>query len=150
MAASGVQMSGYDAWRAALRVKMAAVTRGTRTATRQGRIHLERAYKLALRRRSHRRGTPTPAPPGEPPAKISGNLARTVKGRGPRLVRRGVYMAEVGPTAVYSRIQELGGDTGRGHRTHLPARPYVKPTNRAELAAIHEFYRRAWTEALRA
>jgi len=59
-------------------------------------------------------------------------------------------MAEIGPTAVYSRIQELGGDTGRGHRSHLPPRPYIKPTTQAEKARVYAFYRRAWEEALRA
>lgn len=150
MTASRVETSGFDAWRAALRTKMTAVTRATRTATRHGRTHLERSYKQALRRRSHKRGTPTPSPPGEPPAKISGHLARTVKGRGPQMVRRGVFMAEVGPTAAYSRIQELGGRTGAGHRATLPARPYIKPTNRAEFAHIRSLYRRAWAEALAA
>lgn len=150
MTAVRMETSGFDAWRAAMATKKTAVTRATRTATRQGRIRLERAYKQALRRRSHKRGTPTPSPPGEPPAKVSGHLSRTVKGRGPTVVRRGVFMAEIGPTAAYSRIQELGGVTGAGHRTTLPARPYIKPTNRAEFARIHGMYRRAWAEALAA
>lgn len=150
MVAVKAETTGFDAWKAAMRIKNAAVTAATRTATRQGRTHLERAYKLALRRRTHKRGTPTPAPPGEPPAKVSGHLARTVKGRGPRMVRRGVWMAEIGPTAVYSRIQELGGDTGRDGRTVLPPRPYIKPTTLAEKRRVLEYYRRAWTEALRA
>jgi hypothetical protein len=145
-----VYTDGFHVWKAAMRVKNTAVTKATRTATRQGRTHLERAYKMALRRRSHKRGTPTPSPAGEPPAKISGHLARMVKGRGPRMVRRGVWMAEIGPTAVYSRIQELGGWTGRGHRTHLPPRPYIKPTTEAEKRAVFEYYRRGWEEALRA
>jgi phage gpG-like protein len=28
---------------------------------------------------------------------------------------------------VYSRIQELGGRTGRNHATYLPPRPYMRP-----------------------
>lgn len=144
-----VETYGFDEWRTALRLKEVAITRATRTATRQAATHLERAYKQTLRLRSHRRGTPTPSPPGEPPAKISGHLGRSVRSTRVRLVRRGVFESQIGPTAVYSRIQELGGITGNGYRTHLPARPYIKPTNRAQLAAVHEFYRRAWEEALR-
>jgi len=143
-----ISTSGAAEWRAALRHKGTQVHKATRVATRQSKTLLERQIKQTLRRRSHKRGTPTPAPPGEPPAKISGHLARSVKGRGPQLVRRGVWSAEVGPTAVYSRIQELGGTTGRHHRTHLPARPYVKPTVHAEFRHIREIYRRAWAEAI--
>lgn len=150
MASFHVETSGLAESRAALKVKVRAVNAATRTATRQAKNHLDREVKNTLRRRSHRRGTPTPSPAGEPPAKISGNLARTVRSRGPRMLRRGVWEAEIGPTAVYSRIQELGGHTGRGHRTHLPPRPYMKPTTRAQLARLHEFYRRAWREAIAA
>lgn len=148
MISTSTSMSGGPEWRAALHAKGTAVVRATRTATRQARIVLEREEKATLRLRSHRRGTVTPSPPGEPPAKISGHLARSVKGRGPRMVRRGVWLAEVGPTAVYSRIQELGGDTGRNHRTHLPARPFVKPTTRAQMRRIHDLYKHAWREAI--
>lgn len=34
-------------------------------------------------------------------------------------------IAEVGTDVIYARIHQLGGDTGRGHATHLPARPYL-------------------------
>lgn len=32
---------------------------------------------------------------------------------------------EIGTNVVYGAIQQLGGDTGRGHRVHIPARPYL-------------------------
>jgi phage virion morphogenesis protein len=32
---------------------------------------------------------------------------------------------EVGSAKVYAAIHQLGGDAGRGHKVHLPARPYL-------------------------
>jgi phage gpG-like protein len=78
---------------------------------------------------SHEKGTPTPSSPGEPPSLISGALRRSVT-----LVpavpvgAAATWMAEVYPTAVYARIQELGGQAGRGHHSTLPPRPYMAPT----------------------
>ncbi len=42
---------------------------------------------------------------------------------------------EVGTNTVYARIHQLGGDAGRGHKTHIPARPYLG-INAADEAAI--------------
>jgi phage gpG-like protein len=81
-----------------------------------------RAVQEELGKTSHDPGTATPSQPGEPPSLITGQLRRSVimktKGRG---------HIQVGATAVYARIQELGGDAGRGHRSHLPPRPYLAP-----------------------
>ena len=81
----------------------------------------EKAIKQQLSIYSHRKGTPTPSPHGSPPAVVSGALRRSVGTEA-----RAGYM-RVGPSVVYGRIQELGGTTGRGHRTTLPPRPYVQP-----------------------
>ncbi|MBL7487077.1 hypothetical protein [Frankia sp. AgW1.1] len=78
----------------------------------------------------HRRGTPTPSPKDHPPAPVSGTLRRGVE----KQVRVGYV--DVGPTVIYGRIQELGGTTGRGHRTTLPARPYVQPAFEASKGDI--------------
>lgn len=86
----------------------------------------ERAIKTKLSTYSHGKGTPTPSPPGQPPAIVTGTLRRSVITQ-PPLGGGGRWVATVGPTVVYARIQELGGDTGRNHATHLPARPYVHP-----------------------
>ena len=40
---------------------------------------------------------------------------------------KGQWTARVAPTTVYARIQELGGQAGRGHQSALPPRPYVSP-----------------------
>jgi phage gpG-like protein len=36
-----------------------------------------------------------------------------------------VFIGPSGPSIPYSRIQQLGGRTGRGHATYIPARPYL-------------------------
>jgi HK97 gp10 family phage protein len=71
----------------------------------------------------HQKGTPTPSPPGEPPAQVSTNLRRSVKKFPVTRKGHGEYSVEVMPTAVYARAQELGN--GR-----LPARPFVEPARK--------------------
>lgn len=97
--------------------------------------------KLTLSEFSHSADTPTPSPPGSPPAVVSGDLRRSVKpmppvGDGP------IWSIIVGGTTVYARIQELGGTiTAKnfpqlgnpevgffGVSVTLPKRPYIKPT----------------------
>ena len=58
--------------------------------------------------------------------------------------------AKGGPTAVQSRIQELGGWTGRNYASHLPKRPYVRPMMRASRREIHRNYIYHLTGAVRA
>jgi phage gpG-like protein len=36
-----------------------------------------------------------------------------------------VFIGPSGPSIPYSRIQQKGGWTGRGHSTYIPARPYL-------------------------
>src|SRR5215472_3076113 len=62
-----------------------------------------------LTRYSHPPGTPTPAPPGGPPALVSGTLRRSIKARRPKQVSPGRIQGLVGPTVVYGPIQERGG-----------------------------------------
>lgn len=86
----------------------------------------ERTVKQELSIDSHPRGTPTPSRPGEPPSLVTGQLRRSVR----RTRSEGGashWEAHVAPTVVYARIQELGGATGRAHRSVLPARPYMRP-----------------------
>lgn len=77
-----------------------------------------------LSRTTHRAGTPTPSRPGQPPSLVSGTLRRSVKIVPAVQVGRSAWVAKVGPTAAYARVQELGGDTGT---SVLPARPYLAP-----------------------
>jgi phage gpG-like protein len=83
---------------------------------------MERQIRVELSRSSHDRGTPTPSAPGEPPSMISEDLYLSITVR-----TVGDGHVQVGGTTAYARIQELGGITGRGHATTLPARPYLRP-----------------------
>lgn len=92
-----------------------------------GDAYVESVVSTELSRYSHPHGTPTPSPAGQPPARIGSSLARSVRADQPVRVSRRRWEVTTGPRIVYGRIQELGGDTGRGGRTHLPARPYLAP-----------------------
>lgn len=107
---------------------------------------LDKAVKDELSKSSHPLGTPTPAPPGSPPSLVTGNLRRSVRKITTKRISRGVYEGGTGPTAVQSRIQELGGvihhpghrgrlkvlvKAGNAYEIHIPARPYVKPATTA-------------------
>ncbi len=87
---------------------------------------LERAVRDELSRSSHTRGTPTPAPPGSPPSQVTGALGRSVV---TRIFGNG--RVEVGATAPYARVQELGGGN------NLPARPYLKPAYEKSIREAH-------------
>jgi phage gpG-like protein len=102
-----------------------------------------------LRRYTHEAGTPTPSPPGEPPAMISGDLRGSVLPEPP--VSRGlVSSVTVGGTVICARIQELGGWAGRGHASYLPARPYIKPAAERLIAsgAIRAAAVRGWLASM--
>jgi hypothetical protein len=77
---------------------------------------------------SHPSGTATPAPPGSPPSRVSGALEASARAREPFPVGPARWEAHTAATTPYARIHEFGGRTGRGHRTVLPARPYVRPS----------------------
>jgi phage gpG-like protein len=49
-----------------------------------------------------------------------------------------VSLAHVAPTAVYARIQELGGISGKDYHSHLPPRPYVAPTIAESMDLFHQ------------
>jgi hypothetical protein len=124
--------------------------------------------KLTLSQMSHEEGSPTPSPPGAPPALITGALRNSVVPLPP--VGFGVrWWVIVGGTTVYARIQELGGEIHPGasgwlanrntgqifvspytssQSITLPPRPYLKPTaekiiadGRATRAAVQGWLR---------
>lgn len=141
-------VEGVPEWKAAIRRKLEAARVATEEATRDALHLLERDTKRTLTTYSHPRGTPTPSPPGQPPALITGHLRRSVTVYGPRTLGMTVT-GEIGPTTVYARIQELGGWTGRGHRTYLPPRPYLLPTVTGDWQKIARLYRTKVARALR-
>jgi hypothetical protein len=90
----------------------------------------EAEMRRLLSLRSHAKGTPTPSPPGQPPAMISGRLRRSVIADQPTRVGAFRWRSRVGPKGVvYARIQDKGGVAGNG--AVLPPRPYVDPTAQA-------------------
>lgn len=109
----------------ALRVK--AATTAPREAAQAMALTAVTATQLELSRTSHAKRTPTPSRPGEPPSLITGTLRRSVTFTPPVPEGPGRWVATIGGTVIYARVQELGGSTGRNHATSLPPRPYLRP-----------------------
>ncbi|MGW2692327.1 hypothetical protein ACWC3Y_10750 [Streptomyces sp. NPDC001296] len=147
--AGGVEIVGVTELGEALERLGAQLSSATKAATAQASHLVEREIKQTLATSSHRRGTPTPSSPGEPPSLVTGTLRRSITVDGPHPLALGRWEAQIGPTAVYGRIQELGGVTGRGGATVLPARPYVQPSfdKLASSGALIEVYFSAWRSA---
>lgn len=113
---------------------------------------------------SHPPFTKTPSTAPEPPAMIDGALGRSF-----RVLRDassgGRYSGRIGPTKIYSRIQELGGDIyvktapflrwfedGSWHQAlhvYLPPRPYLKPAVEDSKDRIRRAFRNLWASAWR-
>jgi|SRR5215831_2206281 len=140
-----VVLHGVEKFLAAADAKVAAMRVASRDATAKALHLIERRAKQKLGQKSHRPGTPTPANPGEPPALVTGNLRRSITVTGPEAIGPSMWKGQVGPTAVYGRIQELGG-IARG-RT-LPARPYMRPSFEELKDEIVDLFKTAWTEAV--
>lgn len=72
----------------------------------------------------HPRGTPSLAPEWTGPVGyITGQLRDSVDVVVPPI--RGYAKVQV--TAIYARIQEIGGWTGNHHTSYIPPRPYFRP-----------------------
>jgi phage gpG-like protein len=145
---SGVRIEGLAQLDAAIEGLAVSLNAATRSATAQASHLLEREIKQTLSKASHPRGTPTPSSPGEPPAVVTGTLRRSITVKGPHPLGLGRWEAQIGPTAVYGRVQELGGVTGHG--AVLPARPYVQPAfeRLAATGALSRVYHSAWRRAI--
>jgi hypothetical protein len=118
--------------------------------------HLELNYLTTnvLVRHTHPQFTHTNAPPGDPPALVTGTLRRSLRPV-PAVGGGGYAVAWLAPHTVYARIQETGGDIypvrrkylrwfedGAWHfakHVHLPARPYMHP-GRDDLVASGAFH----------
>jgi hypothetical protein len=101
--------------------------------------------RAVLAKQQHPFQTRTPSVPGTPPAMISGRLGASVLNTPAVSTGDGEFTARTGPTAEYSREQELGGpmhgdpvmqwwEDGVKYRSveHLlPPRPYMLPVNEA-------------------
>lgn len=143
-----IVLRGVDKFLGAVDLKVAQMRRATAAATAKALHLIEKRTKEKLGLKSHKKGTPTPSSPGEPPALISGNLRRSIQVEGPIPVTANSWRGSVGPTAAYGRVQELGGATGRGGRSHLPARPFLQPSYDELKDEIRAIFEAAWTEAI--
>lgn len=141
------EMNGVDRWLGDIDRVSYYMDSATKEGVNRGAFLLAQDISLALSEKSHPRNTPTPSAPGEPPALITGHLKRSIYTKG-AIGGGGTYGARVEPRTVYARIQELGGRAGKGHRSYLPPRPYVKPAVEAMRTpignAIKSLWRRAW------
>lgn len=131
---------------AALTEKEHALDAAARAAVAKALHMIERRAKEKLALKSHMAGTPTPSAPGEPPALVTGNLRRSIKVTGPQRIGPQTWRGEVGPSAVYGRIQELGGWVDQSR--FLPARPYMQPAYAELQAEILSMFRAAMSAAI--
>lgn len=145
----GVGVSGADEVGRALEALGQRMHSATRRAVKDGLRLAKRRGHGQLSRYWHPPNTPTPSPPGEPPARITGHLRGSLKPTGP-VPGGGGFTGWLGPTAVYGRIQELGGRTGRNHATVLPPRPYMRPTYASVLGdgSLRRVFVDAWRRAM--
>jgi hypothetical protein len=101
--------------------------------------------KVAIQQRtllnlgSHPPGTRTGSVPGSPPWRISGHLGDSVTVRRARSTGLGRWEGAAGPTAVYGRVQELGGGP-----YNLPARPSLRPAWDLVRPTVSSQFRAAW------
>ena len=150
--ASLIELTGIDEFTAALNATMAAVDRATADATAMASDLVEGRARANLARTSHSRRTPTPSAPGSPPAKIDGTLQNSWQHSLPLPDGVGGWVCTLTSDLPYSSIQEVGGWAGRGHRSHLPPRPYLRPAvdDAAASGEIRDAYMRAWAAAIEA
>lgn len=145
----GARWEGIDELEAALDATVVRIDAATKSATKKALDQVARQEKVLLSLGWHPPGTPTGSTPGTPPWRISGHLRDEVSVDGPHPAGRHGWTGQVGSKATYARIHELGGWTGRGHQTKLPARPHLKPAWKIVRPTIRRMYIRAWSDALR-
>jgi hypothetical protein len=128
---------------------MAARTGATTGATVTKVLHqVERQERTQLSLGWHPFGTKTGSVPPSPPWRISGHLSRSVRVE-PAVSSGFVWTGRVGPTAVYARIQELGGRIGAGHRTVLPSRPHLRPAWAIVRPTLRHTFTDVWAHSTR-
>ncbi|WP_020658398.1 hypothetical protein [Amycolatopsis benzoatilytica] len=134
---------GVSEFKAAIEGSIARQVAATSTAVAKGAHVIEGKAKEELTKASHKRGTPTPSMAGQPPALVSGTLRRSVIVQGPKPTSSAGFSASIGPTAVYGRIQELGGMAGH---SRLPPRPYMRPAVTKSATELDSLFKEAWSK----
>jgi hypothetical protein len=87
---------------------------------------------------SHARGDPTTSAPGSPPDVVTGTLRRSLTSS-PVSMSGFAAVGSVYPTAVYSRLQELGGG-------NMPARPYMQPGYDESVSKLRAIAEQEWAK----
>lgn len=140
---------GIDQQKLALDFMVARIDAASRDSTEKVLKQVARQEKTLLSLGWHPPGTPTGSVSPDPPWRISRHLRSEVKTDGPHPSGPHGWWGRVGSTAIYARIQELGGVTGRGHRTRLPPRPHLKPAWAIVRPTVRRTFMRAWAAAVR-
>ena len=149
-----IRVDGASEWAAAAAAALARVREATDGAVDAGLNLIQTGAQQNLAQFTHPPGTPTPSAPGDPPALISGALRRSIR---VRRTKNGPSQFEgrVGPTIIYGRIQELGGQLGRNPRHgmwrppgRLPPRPYFAPAVFNAAPKVRRLLLDAWSRAL--
>lgn len=141
---TSIEWQGVDKFLAALAARGVKASADTPAAINDVLRTVARQQRTLLNLGSHPKGTKTGSPPGSPPWRITGHLMDSVTVRRAVPTGFGRWEGQVGPTARYGRIQELGGNTGRGHRTHLPPRPSLYPAVAIIRPTVGAAFRSAW------
>jgi hypothetical protein len=95
---------------------------------------------------AHAKGLRTTSSPGSPPDVVTGTLRRSIRSDKPSPVGAFGASGRVYPTAIYARIQELGGATRHGF---LPPRPYMQPAHSKVLHELEAIAVEEWRIATR-
>lgn len=143
MADFNIHLEGVDEFNAALRAAVEKANLANKVAITKAANIVKQTAQTALALRSHRKGTWSPSPPGDAPALVSGALRRSINVK--LSGGLGTFKAEIGPTIVYGRIQELGGSAGRHHAVHLPPRPYMAPSLEYSKPLMAAAFNEAWS-----
>lgn len=146
------RLTGLTEFSDALKAMATRVNMATPIALVASAALVEGKARANLSRYSHKRGTPTPSPPGRPPALIDGNLRSGWEVTPPVPRSPGTWACTLRPTVVYAGIQEYGGRAGRGGASVLPPRPYLRPAveDAIHSGVIGDTFTRAWAQAIRA
>ena len=142
-----IHLEGLSEFNAALSEIVKSVDIATTLAVTKAGNVVKKNAQTGLALRSHPKGTWSPSPPGDAPALVTGALRRSIT---VKVSREGISgaKAEIGPTIIYGRIQELGGNAGRHGSVHLPPRPYMKPALEYSVPEMSRIYYEAWQAAM--
>lgn len=134
-----VHFSGQHEWFAGFRAMAAKAEAETPAAINEILRKVATQQRTLLTLGSHPPGTRTGSAPGSPPWRITGHLSDSVTVRRARHGGAGRWEGSAGPTAIYGRVQELGGG-----RYRLPARPSLRPAWGLVRPTVSSQFRAAW------